>query len=139
MIKQIYRNNDFKGIQFVGKLLERMIKENNLIRTRFSAKELEQNGLDEAKIEVLLSLMTSIRHDGVFLLFKSYEHTDQPFLKCSLRSNNPAIDVGEMAKKFGGGGHQAAAACRVLLDGRSFPTLSQQMREVFQKSLTEIG
>jgi len=51
VIQHIYRNNEFTGIQFIGTLLERMQREEQLIRTWFSATELSARNLDESKIE----------------------------------------------------------------------------------------
>jgi len=62
--------------------------------------------------------MTSIKHEGIFLFFKWCENEESPYLKCSLRTENPTLDVAALAKEFGGGGHKAAAGCRVFLEGK---------------------
>lgn len=135
IIEHIYRSNSFAGVQFTGRLLDRMQYDGQIIRTRFSAAELTQKNLDEAKIEMLLFVMTSISHDGIFLLFKGYDNEEVPYLKCSLRTKNSRIDVGKLAKLFGGGGHAAAAGCRVLLEGKSVTEMMESMKIVFSTSL----
>lgn len=113
VINNLYRNNNFDGIVYVGKLLQDLHKEDGLIRVFVNQTELEKNNLDEAKIETLLQMMTSINHDGIFLLFKWYPNASTPYLKCSLRTKNPSLDLNTIAQQFGWGGHRMAAACRV--------------------------
>lgn len=116
IVTNIYRANDFTGTKFVWELMQRIVNKDGLIRVSVNQQELEAHQLDEAKIEMLLSIMTSIKHDGVFLLFKHYPAAASPHLKCSFRTKNPTLDVSAFAKQFGGGGHRAAAACRVVSD-----------------------
>lgn len=137
IIHALYRSNDFSGIQVVWTLLQNMHHEGEIIRTSFDWKELEEQGLDETKIEILLMLITSIKHDGIFLLFKSYEHAPTPYLKCSLRTKNPAIDVARLAHQFGGGGHKAAAWCRVVLENTSAQAMREQMKKAFSEQLSK--
>ena len=82
--------------------MQRIVQEEGLIRVSVSQPELEKNNLDEAKIEMLLHIMTDIKHDGIFLLFKHYPQANQPYLKCSFRTKNPTIDVSKVANQFGG-------------------------------------
>ncbi len=93
--------------------MQRIVHEDGLIRVAVDQSELVQNNLDEAKIEMLLHIMTNIQHDGIFLLFKHYPNANQPYLKCSFRTKNPDLDVSKIAGHFGGWGHRAAAACRI--------------------------
>jgi len=82
--------------------MQRIVQEEGLIRVSVSQPELEKNNLDEAKIEMLLHIMTDIKHEGIFLLFKHYPQANQPYLKCSFRTKNSAIDVSKIANQFGG-------------------------------------
>jgi bifunctional oligoribonuclease and PAP phosphatase NrnA len=116
IVNNIYRANDYAGTKFVGELMQRIVHEEDLIRVSVSQPELEKNNLDEAKIEMLLHIMTDINHDGIFLLFKHYPLAHQPYLKCSFRTKNPDIDLSLLAQQFGWGWHRAAAACRVMSD-----------------------
>lgn len=128
LVNNLYRSNDYLWTKFVWELVQRIVKEDGLIRVSFDQTELEKNNLDEAKIEMLLHIMTNIKHDGVFLLFKHYPQANQPYLKCSFRTKNPSIDVSKLAQKFGGWWHRAAAACRVVSD---------DLDEIQQKILEE--
>gem|GEM_PF-3059164 len=80
--------------------MQRIVREDDLIRVSVSQSELIKNNLDEAKIEMLLHIMTNIKHDGIFLLFKHYPDANQPYLKCSFRTKNATTDVSELAKQF---------------------------------------
>ena len=52
------------------------------------------------------------------------------FWKCSLRSKYDDLDVGAVAAKFEGGGHKAAAGCRVAGDREQVTTtIRQALRE----------
>jgi bifunctional oligoribonuclease and PAP phosphatase NrnA len=114
VVTNIYRSNDFDGIRYVWYLLQQLHIEQWVIWVAFSQTELETHHLDEAKIETLLHIMTSIKHDWVFLLFKQYPNaTTIPYLKCSFRTKNTSLNVGALAQQFGGWWHHAAAACRI--------------------------
>jgi phosphoesterase RecJ-like protein len=113
LVNELYRSHDFVGTKFVGELMQRIVQQDGLIRVSIEQSELEKNYLDEGKIEQLLHIMTGIKHDGIFLLFKHYPDAAQPYLKCSLRTKNPQINVSKIAQQFGWWGHHAAAACRV--------------------------
>lgn len=131
LVNTLYRNNDFDGLKYVGLLLQSIQKEDNIIRCLVDTKELEKHNLDQSKIEVLLHLMTSITHDGIFILFKSYSDAEKPYLKGSLRTKNPNINLTTIAEEFWGGGHRAAAAFRIFLEETS-------INETIQNVLTTI-
>jgi nanoRNase/pAp phosphatase (c-di-AMP/oligoRNAs hydrolase) len=101
LVNQLYRNNDFAGIRYVGQLLQDMQQDEGIIWCAVDAAALQHRKLDEAKIESLLSLMTSISHQGIYMLFKYYEQTEKNYLKCSLRTKNSAIDLSKIATHFG--------------------------------------
>lgn len=116
IVNKLYRSNDYNGTKFVWKLMQRIVHDDRLIRVSLSQTELIEHNLDDAKTEQLLFIMTWIKHDGVFMLFKWFPDAENPYLKCSFRTKHPTLDVSIFAKQFWWGWHRAAAACRVFSD-----------------------
>lgn len=68
-------------------------------------------GASPADSEGLIDHIRSIEPVLVACLF---EEVDEQLTRISLRSKHPAIDVNQIAGKFGGGGHPAAAGARLV-------------------------
>ncbi len=115
IVSNLYRAASYKSIKFIWVLTDRITKINNVIYTYYRHEELEEYGIDKEKADSILGIMTRIAHDGVFALIKIHDHESPPFLKASLRSKSgskPGIDVSEIASRFGGWGHKAAAGLK---------------------------
>ena len=80
--------------------MQRIVHDDRLIRVSLSQTELLEHNLDDAKTEQLLFIMTGIKHDGVFMLFKWFPDAENPYLKCSFRTKHPTLDVSILAKQF---------------------------------------
>jgi len=111
IISKLYRSASMKSIKFLGKLSERITKKENVIYSYYRHSELAEYGIDKEKADSILGILTRIDHDGVFALVKIHDHESPPFLKASLRSKS-WINVAEVAARFGGWGHKAAAGLK---------------------------
>ena len=112
LVNKLYRSNNFLWTQFIWSCLQRLQRDSWVIRVHVAESERKTYGLDEAHIELLLFIMTSIDHDGIFLLFKEYPDAATPYMKCSLRTKHPDIDLNQFAQQFWWGGHRAASGIR---------------------------
>ncbi len=131
LVNQLYRSSSLEQVQFMGHLVEKLQRSGKVIYTRFTQHELDKRWLDGQHIEHILPVMQSIAHDGVILFFKANENDPvQPYLRCSFRTNNPNINVAELATHFNGGGHAMAAGGRVPLQGSVIDTIKLTVDKV---------
>lgn len=82
------------------------------MRLRHAQSELIDHGIDETQVELILMLLTSVHHRGVYALFKIHDRDEIPFMKCSLRAANDDLNVARLAEQFGGGGHKSSSGTR---------------------------
>jgi len=130
IVENIYRKNSWEQIQFTQLLLSRIQKRWNIIFTRYTQAERKQYGLEKKFVEQALDIMTSMKHDGIFLFFKGQELEEVPHLRCSRRTKNPAINVAELASHFNGWWHRAAAGSQIEIKN----TFQETMQEVLEKT-----
>ncbi|MHB0913406.1 MAG: DHH family phosphoesterase [Armatimonadota bacterium] len=71
--------------------------------------DMEAAGSDDSESEGIVNFVRSIRGVDVGILFRE---TLEGTVRVSLRSND-GLDVSQVARAFGGGGHKAAAGCTV--------------------------
>lgn len=143
LVKHLFRNNALDAMKFVWVLLQRITKTGHVLRTWFQYSELVERWIDEAKIEVVVMLLASINHDGVFVLFKAHDTVDVPYIKCSLRCQHEDMNVAKLAEQFWWWGHRASAWARInstpweTFDIHSIiPSLLQQMNTTINIHLT---
>ena len=89
-----------------------------------SRQDFETAAATEADTDGIINHIMAVKGAKVALLFR--ETSDGPTL-VSLRSRE-SIDVGKVAKAFGGGGHAAAAGCAI----------EAPLREAEQMTLEEV-
>ena len=130
IIDNMYRSNSPEQMQFIWTLITRITREQNVIYSRYTAEELSDLGLDKEAVEWFLPLMTSIKHDGIFALFKTNANDTQPYVRCSLRANVETQDVSEIATHFDGWWHKAAAWCKMMLDTDFQTTIQQAVKKM---------
>lgn len=127
IVNHLYRNNKLSTMNYIGNLLQSIQQDHHILRAHYSIDELEAFGLDETNVELFLYLLCSIDHDGVFLLCKSFPHAEHPYIKWSLRTKNPSIDVSLLAGLFGWWGHRAAAAFRIDFNNHTISSIIDQI------------
>ncbi|NLW51906.1 MAG: bifunctional oligoribonuclease/PAP phosphatase NrnA [Tissierellia bacterium] len=90
-------------------------------------EQLNRYGLDHDETEGLVSIIKSI--DGIELacLVKEHDLEDQ---KISFRSKD-SVNVSELAKEFGGGGHIRAAGCTLLMTNeQAFDKMYERLKQL---------
>jgi phosphoesterase RecJ-like protein len=112
-LPELYRNalleKSFEAIQYWGKGLGRLVKEGRLVWTSLTLEDRQATdypGRDDAD---LINVLTRIRDVDISLIFVEQKGGT---VKISWRAK-PGYDVSQIAKRFGGGGHKAAAGAEI--------------------------
>jgi hypothetical protein len=77
-----------------------MKKEGKIIYSWYTQEDLDELDIDKEQIETFLHLMSNIKHEGIFALFKTSSYDLNPTLRCSLRANTDTQDVAMIASHF---------------------------------------
>ncbi len=105
--RKVYENASLGYLRLTGLVLSRAKKLEGLpvVYSYFTQKDLKQHGIPMEETEDLIEMIRIAREAKVAVLFK-----EQPDgrTRISLRSRDE-IRVGDIARKFGGGGHMQAA------------------------------
>jgi phosphoesterase RecJ-like protein len=102
------KNKSIKSLQLWGKAFSRLTKDErqNLTYTYITQDDIKQVGASESEYEGISNFLNNLENTSITLLLT--ETTDGK-VKGSLRTTRHDVDVSEIAKKFGGGGHKKAA------------------------------
>lgn len=125
IIDNIFRSKSFEAVQFMQKLLSRMILKNNILYTYFTQDELLSSQIDEEEAVYAQTIMQDIIWPQFICVFKVFPD----IIKWSLRSNSISpknksnqdqIDCRKIASIFGGWWHKSAAWFKVKLQSKNF-------------------
>jgi phosphoesterase RecJ-like protein len=119
------KNRSLASLKLLGTVLSRLQKYEplGLTYTYITKQDIENNNITESDSEGIANLLNNLGDTRMALILK--ETTDGK-VKASFRTIHHDVDVAEIAKKFGGGGHKKAAGF----------TTSGTIEEVLQKILT---
>ncbi|MFH1866562.1 MAG: DHH family phosphoesterase [Patescibacteria group bacterium] len=112
VIDQIARNKSINDLKLWGRALERLQvnKELQLVTTVITQADLDELKVDSEALEGIANFLNDLSGFRAALVLK--EQGDGT-IKGSLRTTRDDVDVAELAKKFGGGGHKKAAGFTV--------------------------
>jgi len=109
--RKVYETRTVAGTKLLGCALCNMtvIENGKIAYTFISQKDLADSGASESETDGIVNFVRSVRGVKVGIFFRevSAEST-----RASLRATDD-VDVSEIAKSFGGGGHRAAAGCTI--------------------------
>lgn len=113
--KNIYHAKSTSSLKLWGIALDRLTfdKESGLVTSVILKKDIEKANATEDEVSGLVNLMSAIDEAKVALLLYESENGK---LRGSLRTEKSGVNVSELAKLFGGGGHKKAAGFSI--DGR---------------------
>ncbi len=109
VFSNIYENdpiNRFKLLELVFKRIN-FLKEKKLIYSYILQKDFKKLNLPFSAQDGIIEILRSVSGVKVAALIKQIENND---FKISLRTSDNKVNVAKIAAKFGGGGHQMAAA-----------------------------
>jgi len=116
--RKVLYDHTIEQIKVFTKALNNIEIDDEIAFTTITVQELKQCGADTTDLDGIVEYMLNIR--GVEVSVFLYEKSDGS-VKASLRSKN--IDVNNIALKYGGGGHKAAA-------GASFDKNIAQVKDI---------
>ena len=134
IIDRIYHTATLHDLRIIGTWLANVQQHDQFIRAYID--DPESTAVSDHTVKRFLSLLQNMAYDGVIVLCISYPHAATPSIKCSLRTNNPLLDVAKLASEFGGGGHRAAAAFRTT----AFDDIAsevEKIKKMYQQILTK--
>lgn len=107
VFQNVYENVPFSALRLLGLVLSRsqLDAEKELVYSVLTDEDLKATGASLGETENFIDYLRAVRNARLAIIFKP---TDQNGLKVSLRSKNE-LDVGKIARDFGGGGHVNAA------------------------------
>lgn len=113
--KNIYKSNTLEITAFTSKIMARAKASWKILWTWLDFNEITIAWIDREEAKQVLYQLQWIKRDGIIGYFEINE--SEGYIRCSLRTNNPQIDVSAVCSKLDpcGGGHKAAAGCKLVL------------------------
>jgi phosphoesterase RecJ-like protein len=105
--KEVFETNDIRYLRLLADVLARVaqVPQASLVWTAVTIKDLQAHGIGMGATEGLIDV---VRTDGASDVAAVLKEQPEGGFKVSLRSKG-ATNVGEIAGRFGGGGHALAA------------------------------
>lgn len=126
--KELYESTSYKSIKLLGLTLSNVGRDNGIVWMTITKEMLKKTGTSAEDCEDFVNYPRKVRGAEVAVFFREDRKNQY---KLSLRSKG-RVDVQKIATTFGGGGHVAAAGCRV--NG----TLKEVRKKVFKVIRKEI-
>jgi len=106
------RNKTLNSLKLWGVALSRLVKDENtgITHTFVKQSDLVENNVGESEVDGIANFLNNLDGSKISLVLK--ETTDGK-IKGSLRTTVEGVDVAEIAKRLGGGGHKKAAGFTV--------------------------
>jgi phosphoesterase RecJ-like protein len=106
--QQVYFSNPTSKMRLLGAALSKLHREGSLAWMYITRNDMERCGAMDEDCEGVSNYVVGIEGVEVAVFFRQL--TDRRHWRASLRSKG-TINVAEIAERFGGGGHTAAAGC----------------------------
>jgi phosphoesterase RecJ-like protein len=130
--KEIYENIPFKGLKLLGLSLSTLEQKDGIAWITTTKDMFDQTNTTAEDCEDFVDFPRKVNGAEVAIFFR--EHKDKLY-KLSLRSKGK-VNVEKIAKHFGGGGHVAAAGCKVK---GSLKEVQDKVFKVARKAIKESG
>jgi len=108
IFQRVYENISFGNLKLLGQVLEdaQYLPRIGLVYSQVTQEKLSATGAQMEETEHFIDYLRSAKEARIAVIFKEMPNNS---LRVSLRSKDN-VNVGEVAQKFGGGGHKHAAA-----------------------------
>jgi phosphoesterase RecJ-like protein len=109
--RRLYERVPTEKLRLLARSLDRVERrlDGALSTTYISAEDYEVTGADEVLTEGIIDFIRALEGTAVAAVVRDRPGDDGAARKVSLRSTDGAVDVSEIARKMGGGGHRRAA------------------------------
>jgi phosphoesterase RecJ-like protein len=113
LYSRVYESRTAPALALLGRVLSRITLANGgrVVYSWIAARDLHETGARSEETENLVDAVRQTGRVDAVVIFKE----DSDSVKVSLRSKCPTLDVGAIARSFGGGGHFAAAGATLDL------------------------
>jgi phosphoesterase RecJ-like protein len=107
----IYENVAFAKLKLIAKALEhaRVFEGGRVIVSHLEREDFDAAGAEEPYSEGIIDFLRAVEGAEIAALIREPPTQNGPTRRVSLRTTTEGIDVSEIARKSGGGGHQMAA------------------------------
>lgn len=128
---EVYQSYPLSRVRLLKLLYNRfrLTHQNQIAYFWLKKEDFARTGADTADAEGLIDHIRAIEPVVVACVF---EEVEPELTRVSLRSKDDRVDVNEIAKQFGGGGHKAAAGARI--EGRPL-TVQRRLVAALKKAL----
>ncbi|MCE5315238.1 MAG: bifunctional oligoribonuclease/PAP phosphatase NrnA [Armatimonadota bacterium] len=107
--REVYENRPLRAARLLGRALTslQMDESGQVVWASVSKNDLDELGATDADTDSIVNQVAAVKGPRAAIFFRE---TKQNSIRISIRSRN-GVDVNQIAKVFGGGGHVAAAGC----------------------------
>lgn len=119
IVRNIYQSDSFNYVKLVSDVTGTLEKQGKIAHMILEQEMLKKHDVDYSDTESLVNIAVNIDDVELGILFKQKEEN---LIKVSFRSKEWA-NVNEIAKEFGGGGHERAAGCSIDADMQQAVTM----------------
>lgn len=128
--KELYENIPFRSVKLLGLSLSTLERNDGIAWITTTREMFEKTGTSAEDCEDFVDFPRKVKNVEVAVFFRQ---ADDDLFKLSLRSKG-RVNVQKIAKVFGGGGHAAAAGCKIRgaledVQSRVFRVIRKAIRE----------
>jgi phosphoesterase RecJ-like protein len=111
VFQQVYESVEFAKLKLLARALERaqVIEGGRVVVSVLLRNDFTDVGAPEAYSEGIIDYLRAVEGNELAVLIREPPRADGPARRASLRSSVDELDVSEIARRFGGGGHRQAA------------------------------
>lgn len=111
VFQQVYESVEFAKLKLLARALERaqVIEGGRIVVSVLLRNDFADVGAPEAYSEGIIDYLRAVEGNELAVLIREPPRADGPRRRASLRSSVDELDVSEIARRFGGGGHRQAA------------------------------
>lgn len=116
--RRLYERMPTEKLRLLARALDRVERrlEGRLSTAYVNADDYAETGAEEVLTEGIIDFVRALEGTSVAAVIRDRPAADGPTRKASLRSTDGVVDVSEIARRMGGGGHRRAAGFSTDLD-----------------------
>jgi len=109
--REIYESRSLTSMKLLGRALDslRTDQAGQVVWATITRRDLDELGASDADTDSVVNYVGQVKGPRVAVLFREVKPDS---IRISLRSRG-GVDVNQVARAFGGGGHAAAAGCTI--------------------------
>lgn len=134
IMRFMYKDKQVHVLKLWGKALSNLVYDQTLevVIIPISLEDMLTSGADEESANGIANFMNTLKDGRVHMVFREKQNN---MIKVSMRTTKDDIDVSQIAKTFGGGGHKKAAGFSIegpltQVYEKILPTLNKYLKKV---------